>query len=112
MAVAEEAPEHHMEEEAEVASTVAGEEALEAEAELEVEVVAEVVDVDLVTEAAEDAVAPEVAEAALAQAPRCSCKPMKDLKASIFYVERTMPSLHRTRLRENQFTTKSESAQR
>ena len=102
-----EAPEHPMEEEAEVASM-----AVEAEAS-EAEVVAEVLHVaEVATEAAEDVVVPEVAEVALAQAPRCSCKPMKDLRASTFYVERTMLSSHRTRLQGNQFTTRSESAQR
>ena len=114
MAVPEEAPEPHMEEEAEVASMVAEVEALEAEVELlvdlEAEVVAEVLHVEEeVIEAAEE---DEVAEAALAQAPRCSCKPMKDLRVSMFYVERTMLSLQSTRLQANQFTTRRESAQR
>jgi len=114
VAVPEEAPEPHMEEEAEVASMVAEVEALEAEVELlvdlEAEVVAEVLHVEEeVIEAAEE---DEVAEAALAQAPRCSCKPMKDLRVSMFYVERTMLSLQSTRLQANQFTTRRESAQR
>jgi len=113
VAALEEVPEHHMEEEAEVASTVA-----EAEAsEVEVEIAAEVVHLGVVPEVEvahqeEDAVALEVAEAALAQVLRCSSKPMKDSKASMFYVERTMLSLPRTRLQGNQFTTRSESAQR
>lgn len=107
MAVAEEAPEHHMEEEAEVASMVAEAEASEAE------VVAEVL--HAVVEVASlpgDAVAPEVAEVALALAPRYSCKAMTDSRASMLYVERTMLSPQRTRLQEKQFTTRSESARR